>query len=195
MGFLIGLVIGIILYFYVKGKLSDREKELIYYKTQTREFDRNKAREIEDLKKIWDAEKEKEIKERIEHTRKETGTRQRAVLKGKIGEQLAPLLVEFHSKYDLADARFIGQPIDYLIFKNLTKLKDEIQSKVPKDERSEIEIVLADIKTGGSQLNTEQRKIRNAVKDGRISWDEIRIDMPEEEEIFEEEEDSEIDWE
>ena len=41
-------------------------------------------------------------------------------LKGKIGEQMAPLLEEFYSKYDLADARFIGQPIDYIIFKNLS---------------------------------------------------------------------------
>ena len=139
-------------------------------------------REISDKKKVWKAEKDKEIKEIIQQTRKDTGTRQRAVLKGKIGEQMAPLLEEFYSKYDLADARFIGQPIDYIIFKNLTNLKEEIENKVPPAERSEIEIVLADIKTGGSQLNTEQRKIRNAVKDGQIFWDEIRIEMPGEEE-------------
>ncbi|MFB0500543.1 MAG: Holliday junction resolvase-like protein, partial [Candidatus Hadarchaeaceae archaeon] len=52
-----------------------------------------------------------EFEERI---RREVLERSRAVLKGRIGEQLAPLLPMF--KHEPADARFIGSPVDYLVF-------------------------------------------------------------------------------
>src|SRR5438874_1310483 len=38
----------------------------------------------------------------------------RSTLKGQIGEQLAPLLPGF--AYEAADARFLGDPIDYVVF-------------------------------------------------------------------------------
>ena len=145
-----------------------------------RDFGINKKKEIEQLKQTLEAEKKKEMDDLIKKTREETSNRQRAVLKGKIGEQIAPLLEEFYLKYDLADARFIGQPVDYIIFKNLTRYKDEITTHKPKDERCNIEIIIADIKSGKSQLNTEQREIRDAVLNKRFAWDEIRIDIPEE---------------
>jgi predicted Holliday junction resolvase-like endonuclease len=46
----------------------------------------------------------------------------RAVIKGKIAEQLAPVLPNF--KYLPSDARFIGDPIDYVIFNGYTDIKD-----------------------------------------------------------------------
>ncbi len=46
--------------------------------------------------------------------RKETLDRSRGVIKGKIGEQLAPLLPMF--EYNPSDARFIGSPVDYIVF-------------------------------------------------------------------------------
>jgi predicted Holliday junction resolvase-like endonuclease len=45
-------------------------------------------------------------------------------LKGKIAEQIAPLMPGFLAKYNPADARFIGSPIDYLIFRNMSKGDD-----------------------------------------------------------------------
>jgi len=144
------------------------------------DLERTKINEIAILKQTWEAEKKREIDDLIKQTRKDTTNRSRAVLKGKIGEQMAPLLEEFYSKYDLSDARFIGEPVDYIIFHNLTKYKDEIKRRIPPEERSLIEIVIADIKTGKSQLNTEQRRIRDAIFEHRIRWDEIRIAIPEE---------------
>ena len=90
----------------------------------------------------------------------------RAVLKGKIAEQLAPLLPGFLGKYNAADARFIGSPIDYLIFKNMSK---------GEDSEDPIEIVLLDVKTGKSTLNGVQKKIEAAVAAGRISFDVLKI--------------------
>lgn len=73
----------------------------------------------------------------------------------------------FLAKYNPADARFIGSPIDYLIFRNMCKAKD---SEDP------IEIVLLDVKTGVAALNGVQKMIQQAVADKRISFDTLRID-------------------
>ena len=68
----------------------------------------------------------------------------KAVLKGKIAEQMAPLWPGFLAKYNAADARFVGTPIDYLIFRNMSK---------GDDADDPIEIVLLDITTGSCKSN------------------------------------------
>ncbi len=68
----------------------------------------------------------------------------RAVLKGKMAEQLAPIMPQF--EYLPSDAKFLGDPVDYVVFDGYTDLRDG-------DGRAEdIEIVLIDIKSGG-QVN------------------------------------------
>jgi predicted Holliday junction resolvase-like endonuclease len=91
---------------------------------------------------------------------------QRAVIKGQLAEQLAPLLPGF--QFHPSDFRFLGQPIDFIVFDGLTDAKDgggEIA-----------EIVLGDIKTGNARLSPHQLKIKNAVMEGRVRWATIRID-------------------
>jgi predicted Holliday junction resolvase-like endonuclease len=79
---------------------------------------------------------------------------------------LAPFLPGFLAKYNPADARFIGSPIDYLIFRNMSK----------GDESDDpIEIVLLDVKTGKSGLNGVQKKIEAAAAAKRVSFDVSRI--------------------
>ena len=91
----------------------------------------------------------------------------RAVLKGKIAEQIAPLLPDFLAKYNPADARFIGSPIDYLIFRNMSN---------GRDSDDPIEIVLLDVKTGSAGLSRFQRKIEEAVANKRVNFDVLRAD-------------------
>jgi predicted Holliday junction resolvase-like endonuclease len=55
--------------------------------------------------------------------RKDSINRSRSTLKGKIAEQLAPVLPGF--LFNPADARFIGSPVDYIIFDGLTEVSDE----------------------------------------------------------------------
>jgi len=62
-----------------------------------------------------------ELARAIEENRADAVDTSRAVLKGKIAEQIAPLLPGFLAKYNPADARFIGSPIDYLIFRNMSE--------------------------------------------------------------------------
>src|SRR5215471_12830697 len=58
----------------------------------------------------------------IEAARKQSVNQARVTLKGQIGEQLAPLLPGF--AYAAADARFLGDPIDYVVFHGYTDLRD-----------------------------------------------------------------------
>ena len=105
------------------------------------------------------------MEQRISDEREDAVETSRNVLKGKIGEQMSPLLPEFYSKYEPADARFIGSPIDYVIFKNMSKFRDE---KFP------IEVILMDVKTGSSGLSTLQNAIKKAIEDGRVKFDVLK---------------------
>ena len=70
---------------------------------------------------------------------------------------MAPFLPDF--KYDPTEARFIGSPIDMIIFPGLA-------SGDPQ------EIVIMEIKTGKSaQLTSAERKIRQLIEDGMVRWE------------------------
>ncbi len=73
-------------------------------------------------------------------------------------------------RYDPSDARFIGAPIDYLIFDGYTRVKDG-NSDEP------IVVILADIKTGNARLSKTEKKIKEAVEAGRVRWETIRLDF------------------
>ena len=104
-------------------------------------------REIEEAR--WLEDREKVAKEAI--------TQSRAVLGGKFTEQMAPFLPDF--KYDPTEARFIGSPIDMIIFPGLASGDPE-------------EIVIMEIKTGKSaQLTPAERKIRQLIEDGMVRWE------------------------
>lgn len=92
-------------------------------------------------------------------------TQSRRTLKGKLQEELFPMFSEF--PYLLSDMRFLGYPIDYIIFDGYSDAKDE---------GGEVKgIVFIDVKSNKSQLSTHQRKIRDAIKAGRVDWKTIRI--------------------
>jgi predicted Holliday junction resolvase-like endonuclease len=96
----------------------------------------------------------------IEKARKSAITQSRAVLGGKFTEQMVPFFPDF--KYDPTEVRFIGSPIDMIVFPGLAKGD-------PK------EIVILEVKTGKSaQLTSAQKKIRQLIEDGMVRWDEIR---------------------
>jgi len=81
-------------------------------------------------------------------------------LSGKYAEKFVPFLDKF--KYNSEDSYFLGMPIDYIVFNGLNegKIKD---------------VVFIEVKTGGSTLSKRENLIKQAVKDGRIKWEELRI--------------------
>lgn len=97
--------------------------------------------------------------------RKDSVNRSRSTLKGKIAEQMAPLLPEF--RYNPADARFIGSPVDYVIFDGLTDVAD--------DRKKEIRVIFMDIKNGTGNLSRTQRVIRDAVLAKQVGWETLRV--------------------
>lgn len=114
---------------------------------------------------------EKRFMEMKDTFRQEILSKSRAVLKGRIGEQIVPFLEQF--KYNPSDARFIGSPIDYIIFDGYTELKD---NKV----EGPITVVLADVKTGKSaSLTHTERKIKQAIEEKRVKWETIHLQTKE----------------
>lgn len=101
--------------------------------------------------------------------RKDAADRSRYVLKGKIAEHMVPMYKDVF-KYDPSDARFLGAPIDYVIFDGYTAVKDGNSNEA-------ITVILADIKTGNAKLNRTERKIKDAVEQGRVRWETIRLDF------------------
>jgi predicted Holliday junction resolvase-like endonuclease len=99
--------------------------------------------------------------------RRESVQKSRSSLKGQIAEQLAPLLPGF--RYAPADARFLGDPIDYVVFGGYTDLRD---ARGPVDG---LDIVLLEVKQGGSALSSFQRAIARSVEEGRVRFEILRI--------------------
>jgi predicted Holliday junction resolvase-like endonuclease len=95
----------------------------------------------------------------MELARKSAVNQSRAVLGGKFTEQMVPFFPDF--KYDPTEVRFIGSPIDMVVFPGLAKGDPE-------------EIVILEVKTGKSAaLTPAQKKIKQLILDGMVRWDEI----------------------
>jgi predicted Holliday junction resolvase-like endonuclease len=106
-------------------------------------------------------------KDEIAAARRESVNQARGTIKGQIGEQLAPLLPGFD--YAAADARFLGDPIDYIVFNGYTDLRDS-----PNAETA-VEVVILDIKRGRSRLSPAQKAVAEAIQLGRVRFEVVRI--------------------
>lgn len=75
-------------------------------------------------------------------------------------------MVPFHKTFPFnpKDARFIGSPIDMIVFDGHSEKQDEIT------------IWIVEVKTGNSRLTEGQQKIKTAVKNAQIRWFEINPD-------------------
>ena len=137
----LALVLGFILgFYYVKIRITAIEEKS---RTELETWKREAAGEI----------------------RRDSVNRSRSTLKGKIAEQMAPVLPDFC--YAPSDARFIGSPVDYEIFDGLTRVAD--------DKEDEIQIVFMDVKKGNGTLTRTQRLIRQAVEKKSVTWKTMRI--------------------
>ncbi|MBH2001597.1 MAG: endonuclease [Moraxellaceae bacterium] len=115
------------------------------------------------------AELELEHKQALLDAQKRSVNTSRAVLKGKMAEQFAPILPEF--RYLPSDAKFLGDPIDYVVFDGYTNFRDGDGTV------DDIEVILLDIKSGGARLSKGQQAIAQAVREGRVRFETLRIDF------------------
>lgn len=111
------------------------------------------GRKIEDH--VWKLHKlEPIIKSRIKTSR--------SVIGGQFSEQLAPYLPNF--PYKPSEVRFIGKPIDFLVFKGM-------------DDKEIEEVVFVEVKSGkAKQLSKHERILRDAVRAKRVRWEQYDVD-------------------
>ncbi len=131
---------------YLKEQLSIEEESHILSKYEVNSL----INQLAQQRASHEAETKKKVDEAL--------NKSRAVLRGKATEQLTPLIwEEFHP----GDARWIGNPIDYLVIDGLSDYADNISSNA-------LTIYLIDVKTGNSSLSKVQRKIKAAIEEGRM---------------------------
>lgn len=104
--------------------------------------------------------KHKEWEAELPIHRRDAVLKSRAVLSGQFSEQLAPFLPDFDFKP--TECRFIGKPIDFLVFKGM-------------DEKDIKEIVFVEVKSGDSKLSRVEKKLKDVVKNKKVRWEEYRI--------------------
>jgi predicted Holliday junction resolvase-like endonuclease len=103
----------------------------------------------------------------LRESSKRSVNQSRSTLKGQMAEQMAPFLAGF--EYLPADARFLGDPIDYVVFQGRTGLGERPENNDP------LEIVLLEIKQGQSRLTRVQQEIARAVEEGRVRFEINRV--------------------
>ncbi len=103
---------------------------------------------------------QKKFKEDIPSLREDAIKQSRAVLAGQLSEQIAPYFPDF--PYKPTEARFIGKPIDFVIFKGM-------------DEKKIDEVVFLEVKSGKSQLSDVEKTLKSAIEDKRVSWDNYKV--------------------
>ena len=85
----------------------------------------------------------------------------RAVLGGLVSEQIAPLLPNF--PFDPGDCRFIGKPVDFIVFRGM-------------NEQNISEVVFLEVKSGSSKsLNQQEKRLKEAIQAGRVSWVQLNV--------------------
>ncbi|GHV75784.1 hypothetical protein AGMMS49942_06050 [Spirochaetia bacterium] len=102
----------------------------------------------------WEGHKLQEIvKDRLKASR--------AVIGGLVSEQMAPLLPGF--PFDPGDCRFVGKPVDFIVFRGM-------------NEKNITEVVFLEVKSGaGKNLNDQEKRLRDAVRAGRVRWEEFNV--------------------
>lgn len=99
----------------------------------------------------------REAEERI---RRDAIQRSKAVVLGKVTEHLMPFLPGF--KYNPKDARFLGTPVDLVVFDGL-------------DEGEIRRIVFVEVKTGKSTLSKREREVKKAVEGGMVYYEVVTL--------------------
>lgn len=110
-------------------------------------------------KSIGSSQTETKWQEQIPIERKNAIERSRSVLSGNFSEQLAPYLPDF--KYSPTECRFIGKPVDLIVFKGADKKKIE-------------EVIFVEIKSGKSSLSTQEKNLKDLIQNKKVKWEEYR---------------------
>jgi predicted Holliday junction resolvase-like endonuclease len=113
---------------------------------------------------------ERKIQEIKEEARQDALRQQRRVIKGLVSQELASLLPDWPKDLHISEARFMGKPVDYLVFKGM-------------DEENITEVVFVEVKSGeshrlGKGNETSLKAVIQAAQNGekgKIRWEEYHL--------------------
>jgi predicted Holliday junction resolvase-like endonuclease len=94
--------------------------------------------------------------------RKDSLYRSHLTVTGKVQEHLAPLFPELLAEFNPRDARFLGSPVDFVVFDGL-------------DSGEVARVVFVEVKSGRASLSGRERLVRDAVSAGRVEWRLVRL--------------------
>ena len=106
---------------------------------------------------------EKTTADTFPEAKKAAVRRSRSVLGGMFAEQLAPYLPNF--PFSPTEAKFIGAPIDFLVFKGM-------------DAQYFEEVIFVEVKSGAARLNQNERSLKDAIINKRVRWHEYHVPAP-----------------
>jgi predicted Holliday junction resolvase-like endonuclease len=92
--------------------------------------------------------------------RRDAVQRSQAVTLGKVCEHLVPYLPDF--RWNPKDARFLGTPLDLVVFDGLS-------------EGALRKIVFVEVKTGSSTMSKRERQVRDVILARRVEWEELSL--------------------
>ena len=131
-----------------------------YYRMVVRAMEIRNETEMRDLRAQLMEETALIMKRKEKALRQDAITRSQNVTKGKVAEQIAPYLPDF--PYDPRDLRFLGSPVDYVVFDGMT-------------EGSIHKIVFLEIKTGKyARLTTRERDVEEVLNLRRATYELIK---------------------
>ncbi|WP_434579174.1 Holliday junction resolvase-like protein [Thermoanaerobacterium thermosaccharolyticum] len=151
------IIIIILAGIYLLYKLIDKEanrKFLMWKEEDKNNLEKTIRAEYETKLEKWKLDSEEKIRKNAVQTSRNTIT-------GQVAEQLAPYLPEF--PYNPKDIKFIGNPIDYVVFDGLS-------------EGDVKQIILLEVKSGHSGLNKNERMIRNVLNEKNVKFEIYRIE-------------------
>lgn len=149
--FFLALITLIFVIIYFRKEIEHAEERI------NREWDAKFDQRINE----WKEKEEKRIRD--DAIRRSVSTRV-----GKYMDRLAPILTNF--EHDPRDARWLGDPVDLIIFEGYGNSKD---SKNIEDFKK---IVICDVKTGKAGLTKEEKRIRELIEKKKIEWEEFRVE-------------------
>jgi predicted Holliday junction resolvase-like endonuclease len=136
-------------YFHLKGRVETRARDM-YEAWQKREMERQVSERADILFRTWKLDEEKKI-------RQDAVKKSEAVIRGKVTEHLIPYFPDF--EYNPKDARFLGTPVDFIIFDGLS-------------EGQMNKVVFIEVKSGKTGILSKREKlVRECIDRGKVSYE------------------------
>ncbi len=146
---LAGFIYLLIRYAQAREQVEDRAKAL-FERWREEERESEAQARARNLFCAWREREEQMIRE-------DAIERSQAVIRGKVTEHLVPFFPDF--AYNPRDARFVGTPVDLIVFDGLSE--GEVKN-----------VVFVEVKSGRSAaLSSRERRVRDCIREGAVTYE------------------------